>query len=183
MVEHQKVLAPSYTPGAMNRGFFRKWARWLLPLLVMRACLPAGFMLSAHAGSLELVFCPSQTVLGQLFQPDAGQGSAHAGVFTHHGDHSQDQALHHAGAAHAPDAHAGAQAQDAHGASAHEHAGAASPASSCLYALAATAIITVAQLDVASPAVRPELIEERSVFLPGAGPCRAERIRGPPSFS
>lgn len=163
----------------MNRGLFKRWARWLLPLLVLRVCLPAGFMLSAHAGSLELVFCPSQTVLAQLFSPVAADGPAHASALVHHDDPPQDHAFHHAGAADAADAHA----QDTHGASAHEHASVGSPVSSCLYALAATAIITVAPLDVESSPVRPELIEQRSVFLPGVGPCRAECIRGPPSFS
>lgn len=44
----------------MNRRLFRKWARWLLPLLVARAFLPVGFMLATQANGLELAFCPDQ---------------------------------------------------------------------------------------------------------------------------
>ena len=46
----------------MNRRLFRKWARWLLPLLVARAFLPVGFMLATQADGLQLAFCPDQVV-------------------------------------------------------------------------------------------------------------------------
>ena len=46
----------------MNRSLFRKWARWLLPLLVARAFLPVGFMLATQADGLQLAFCPDQVV-------------------------------------------------------------------------------------------------------------------------
>jgi hypothetical protein len=49
----------------MNRRFFRKWARWLLPLLVVRAFLPVGFMLATQADGLQLAFCPDQAPIVQ----------------------------------------------------------------------------------------------------------------------
>lgn len=70
----------------MNRRLFRKWARWLLPLLVARAFLPVGFMLATtQADGLQLAFCPDQVVQVQT--------QDHAG---HHDDGSQ-----HSGSAHA----------------------------------------------------------------------------------
>lgn len=49
----------------MNRRLFRKWARWLLPLLVARAFLPVGFMLATQADGLQLAFCPDQAPIVQ----------------------------------------------------------------------------------------------------------------------
>ena len=64
----------------MNRRLFRKWTRWLLPLLVARAFLPVGFMLATQADGLQLVFCPDQVTV-----------AAHAG----HGDgHHQQHSTH-----------------------------------------------------------------------------------------
>jgi hypothetical protein len=50
----------------MNRRLYRKWARWLLPLLVARAFLPVGFMLATtQADGLQLAFCPDQAPIVQ----------------------------------------------------------------------------------------------------------------------
>ncbi len=73
----------------MNRRFFRKWARWLLPLLVARAFLPVGFMLAADSDGLQLAFCPDQAPIVQSIDHAA---SGHAG----HGGATADQK--HAGA-------------------------------------------------------------------------------------
>jgi hypothetical protein len=57
----------------MNRRLFRKWARWLLPLLVARAFLPVGFMLvSSQAEGLQLGFCPDQAPIAQGFHDHSG---------------------------------------------------------------------------------------------------------------
>ena len=62
----------------MNRRLFRKWARWLLPLLVARAFLPVGFMLATtHADGLQLAFCPDQAPIVQGLHDHAG--SHHSG--------------------------------------------------------------------------------------------------------
>jgi hypothetical protein len=58
----------------MNRRLFKKWARWLLPLLVARAFLPVGFMLATtQADGLQLAFCADQAPILQ------GAGSHHHG--------------------------------------------------------------------------------------------------------
>ena len=57
----------------MNRRLYRKWARWLLPLLVARAFLPVGFMLaSTQADGLQLAFCPDQASIVQGHADHAG---------------------------------------------------------------------------------------------------------------
>lgn len=43
----------------MTRRSLNRWTMWLLPLLVLRAFVPAGFMFSADAGRLLLTFCPT----------------------------------------------------------------------------------------------------------------------------
>jgi len=66
----------------MNRRLFRKWARWLLPLLVARAFLPVGFMLVAsQADGLQLGFCPDQAPIVQGLHDHSAQhsGSHHSG--------------------------------------------------------------------------------------------------------
>lgn len=44
-------------PTRMNRASLHRWALWLVPLLLARAFVPLGFMLSADASGLSLVFC------------------------------------------------------------------------------------------------------------------------------
>jgi hypothetical protein len=62
--------------GRRTRGG-RWWARALLPLLLLRALIPAGFMPAVGAGSLALVFC----------EPAALAAGAHAAAHHHgHGD-------------------------------------------------------------------------------------------------
>ena len=73
----------------MNRRLFRKWTRWLLPILVARAFLPVGFMLTADADGLQLAFCPDQAPLVQSLDHAAAGHASHDG-------HSTDQK--HAGA-------------------------------------------------------------------------------------
>ncbi len=77
----------------MNRRLFRKWARWLLPLLVARAFLPVGFMLATtQADGLHLAFCPDQVTVTQ------GHAPAHDGPGAHHGDTGHDDDSQHSGA-------------------------------------------------------------------------------------
>ena len=77
----------------MNRRLFRKWARWLLPLLVARAFLPVGFMLATtQADGLQLAFCPDQGAIVQ------GPLAGHDGQAMHHGQAGHDDGSKHAGA-------------------------------------------------------------------------------------
>jgi hypothetical protein len=125
----------------MNRRLFRKWARWLLPLLVARAFLPVGFMLATtQADGLQLAFCPDQVV----------QVQGHAG---HHDDGS-------------------------------EHSGSVHAASQCPFAVAAlAAVIDIPHLDPVAVQAAEQILPERTVAVPLAGPQRIDRIRGPPSLS
>jgi hypothetical protein len=127
----------------MNRRLFRKWARWLLPLLVARAFLPVGFMLAtSQADGLQLAFCADQAPIVQA------HGAAHD-----HNDGSQ-----HSGAAHA--------------------------VSQCPFAVAAVAaVIDIPHLDPVASQAAEQVLPERVVAVPLAGPQRADRIRGPPSLS
>jgi hypothetical protein len=70
----------------MNRRLFRKWAQWLLPLLVARALLPVGFMLATQADGLQLAFCPDQAPIVQGLDHAAAGHSDHVG-----GSHSGPQ--------------------------------------------------------------------------------------------
>jgi hypothetical protein len=70
----------------MNRRLFRKWARWLLPLLVVRAFLPVGFMLATQADGLHLAFCPDQAPIIQSLDHAAMGHAGHAA-----GSHSGSQ--------------------------------------------------------------------------------------------
>ena len=129
----------------MNRRLFRKWARWLLPLLVARAFLPVGFMLDAtQADGLQLAFCPDQAPIVQSLE----QGAHHAGQ--HDGQHN--------GAAHA--------------------------VTQCPFAVAAVAaVIDIPNLTPVAVQAAEQILPERSVAVPLAGPQRSDRIRGPPSLS
>ena len=70
---------PHILDPVMNRRLFRKWARWLLPLLVARAFLPVGFMLATQADGLELAFCPDQAPIVQGLDRAATGHAGHAG--------------------------------------------------------------------------------------------------------
>jgi hypothetical protein len=131
----------------MNRRLFRKWARWLLPLLVARAFLPVGFMLATQADGLQLVFCPDQ---GAIIQ----------------------------GVDHGAMAHAGHLAANGH----QQHNAHLDPP--CPFAVAAVAaVIDVPHLDTVAVLVAEQILPERAIAVPQAGPQRADRIRGPPSLS
>jgi hypothetical protein len=71
----------------MNRRLFKKWARWLLPLLVARAFLPVGFMLATtQADGLQLAFCADQAPIVQGLHDHASTAGGHAGSH-HSGSH------------------------------------------------------------------------------------------------
>jgi hypothetical protein len=73
----------------MSSTHLYRWLRWLLPLLVARALVPAGFMLSVDAGGLALTFCPSVA---------APPAEHHAQAHHEHGsDATHDHEQHHRG--------------------------------------------------------------------------------------
>jgi hypothetical protein len=126
----------------MNRRLFRKWARWLLPLLVARAFLPVGFMLATQAEGLQLAFCPDQAPIIQSLDHAA---TDHVGHGTQHNGHLDPP---------------------------------------CPFAVAAVAaVIDIPHLDPVALQAAEQIVPERAVAVPLAGPQRIERIRGPPSLS
>ena len=68
---------------------FNRWILWLLPLLAVRALVPAGFMLSAQNGALQIVLCSGNGPVAVT--PSAP--SAHE----HHHDGGQAGSEHHSG--------------------------------------------------------------------------------------
>jgi len=134
----------------MNRRLFRKWARWLLPLLVARAFLPVGFMLATtQADGLQLAFCPDQAPIVQGLH-DATQLSSVGGHADHGGPHHNGSHL--------------------------------DPP--CPFAVAAAAaVIDIPHLAPVAAQAAEQILPERVVAVPLAGPQRTDRIRGPPSLS
>ncbi|MET0535086.1 MAG: hypothetical protein ABW171_12745 [Steroidobacter sp.] len=67
----------------MRRRHLQLLSLWILPLLLARALIPTGFMLSVDAGSLQLVFCPAVQTTGSKQQLDSSMhhsGMHHAGA-------------------------------------------------------------------------------------------------------
>jgi hypothetical protein len=79
----------------MNASFLKRWTAWLLPLLVLRAFIPVGFMLSSGPQGLQLMFCPGvmQASGGHPAAADHGASSADgSGHGNQHGDsHEQHE--------------------------------------------------------------------------------------------
>lgn len=134
----------------------RRWILWLLPFLVARAFVPAGFMLSAD---LSLMFCPSVgavTQIASLGHDDIQAHDAHAG---HHAQHD-----------------AGSGNTDQHS----NHFG-TSDTGVCPFAIVGTACagsdfyVANARLDSAS-----DLLPVYAAPSDANRPIRADRIRGPP---
>jgi hypothetical protein len=139
----------------MRRHLLKLLSLWILPLLVARALIPAGFRLSVDAGQLQLMFCPSGVV-----QPMAGmhhEGMHHEGMEgMHHGGGADEASSMHAAQDHAP----------------------------CPFSLAASATpSTVSYLAETAVAPSDERFEFISSLTFRVGPVRTDRIRGPPSLA
>jgi hypothetical protein len=140
----------------MRRHYLKLLSLWIIPLLVARALIPTGFMLSVDAGQLQLMFCPSG-VVQPVAASKAVQQQAHA---EHH------QGMHH-----------GDQADQ----SSPSHDDDNAP---CPFSLVASATACdIPYLAGAADALRDERFEYLSAPTFRVGPVRADRIRGPPSFA
>jgi hypothetical protein len=66
----------------MRRRHRQLLSFWILPLLLLRALIPAGFMLSMDAGSLQLSFCPAVVQPAEPMHEHLSQhgGMHHAGM-------------------------------------------------------------------------------------------------------
>jgi hypothetical protein len=69
----------------MSRRHMRMLSLWIVPLLIMRALIPTGFMLSADGGQLQLTFCPAG-----IYQLPSQQDPAHAGHDSGQGHEGHD---------------------------------------------------------------------------------------------
>ena len=158
----------------MRRRHLKLLSLWILPLLVARMLIPAGFMLSVNAAGLSLMFCPSGVVQVGGAQHRTGQhplGQDHAGQL--HADQS------HAGMDHAGMQHADANAHAEHEGAAHNQDNAPCPFS---LVASATPGVVAALLDVTS-LPGDERFDFISASISGVGPLRADRIRGPPAVA
>jgi len=151
---------------------WQRWIVWLLPFLVARALVPAGFMLSVGDSGLTLTFCPSAA-------PDRSPSAASAGAQEQPPIALSAAAAHHADSLH--DAHAhdhGSAAEQQH----HSDHYRASDTSVCPFGViggaCADASVRVAHLFIDSAFELPPLY----TAPPDANRLiRADRIRGPPS--
>lgn len=144
----------------MRRRHLQLLSFWILPLLLARALIPTGFMLSVDAGSLQLTFCPT------VVQP-ADQAPEHLA----HEHSSLHGGMHHADADDAASASHNDPAASEHGA----------PCPFSLVASAAAGDVSYLK----DPANLPS--DERFHFVSAptvrVGPVRTDRIRGPPSIA
>lgn len=146
----------TYTASRMKRRW-QRWLVWLLPFLVARALVPAGFMLSVVDGGLELTFCPS-------VEAPSPHMSMHHDASTHH--------------AHGPD---GTQPSDQQHHSDHYRAG---DANVCPFGVAGSANAPIpAYAATVIVDSTPELVPSYTSPFDSYRPLRAERIRGPPVSS
>jgi hypothetical protein len=144
----------------MSRRRVRRWVTWLLPLLVARMLVPAGFMVSTAGGSFDVVLCSGFAAL----PASVHLGAAH----THHG--GAEHATHATHAPHGETAPGGQPVSDS------DHY---QPA--CAFALASTGF------NFHADKAAPELLTPVTA-LPGIGAEPAwnsrtvliDRIRGPP---
>lgn len=139
----------------MNATFLQRWTTWLLPLIVLRAFIPVGFMLSGGPQGLELTFCPS------VAMPGMPHGTTHA----------VDAAV---SSEHSPAGHSQHGSHDQH--RQHEHA-------PCPYGLVAAAATAEPLYLVVSGVNTDEAFAAPVLLLLSRSPIGAERIRGPPHFS
>jgi hypothetical protein len=137
----------------MTTRRLRRSLLWLLPLFVLRAFIPAGFMLSPSAAAgLEIVFCSAS---GPTNSPASTAHDVHA----HHAQHDHG------------DGPAGQHSEH----QAHER-------SVCPFAVAGTAYAPgVAHFLADAPATSVSIIDFPADPSLASVPVLIDRIRGPPS--
>lgn len=140
------------------------WLAWLLPLFVLRAFIPAGFMLSWADGALQIVLCSGSGPVAPL-----QMASAHHAE--HHGHPSHEAHVDHAHHDH-----------DAHAASQHDHHSnsALHEASNCPFAIAGSASAPAPTLTFVSIVSAPQDIDFITLPELRSTPILIDRIRGPP---
>ena len=137
---------------------FQRWAIWLLPLMLVRAFVPAGFMLSAQADELSLIFCSGSVTTAQ----SSSEHLAH----DHHASHSADSS---------------ASSSESHSESNNSQSNSEGIAA-CPFAASGTA--ATAQVPYFVGQFAPPDYEHpiSTLSVASSGPQRADRIRGPPAL-
>lgn len=143
----------------MKTRRLHRWIAWLLPLLVLRAFVPVGFMLAPSADGLQMVLC---TGTGSAAMPAMPE-------MVEHGDH----------AAHADHAHHSSAATTE---SSQHHHSSAHQSSLCVFAVGGTANAPATQVAVllTAPAVDSPIDFTADPGLKSP-PVPIDRIRGPPN--
>lgn len=145
----------------MRRHSLKLLSLWILPLLLARALIPTGFMLSVEAGQLQLMFCPAG-VVQPMGMPAGMQQLAH----------SEHQGMHHEGMHHGGNTD---QASSSH---------ANQDSAPCPFSLVASATPSaIAYLADVVTDLRDERFEFLSAPTVRVGPVRTDRARGPPSIA
>jgi hypothetical protein len=140
----------------MNRRSLKILSLWIVPLLIARALIPAGYMVMADGDGLEVVFCPAVVQSHDKAMP-ADQHAAH-----HHAD---------------PDGQTASGDEHGPGRGGHDHA-------PCPFSLVASAaLLDVSHVGAALSATDQEDVNFLSQPANSTGPIRTDRIRGPPQFS
>lgn len=169
-----KRSARLYSMRVMKPRTLHRWILWLLPLMLLRAFVPAGFMLAAHSGELSVVFCSSvRAPATSSNEREHPSGEPAATAHSHHYEQSPHQAN--------SDAPTG-EHQLHHGQQSDGSEHNASGANSCPYALIAATPAGQIEFFLGQPA--SEASPHRFTALPFSsfGPQRTESIRGPPAF-
>ncbi len=91
------LRALHYKLACMNAPFLKRWTTWLLPLIVLRAFIPMGFMLGSGPHGLQLMFCP-----GVMQAADSHSAVAHSGASTEAASHGNQHRESHGQNEHAP---------------------------------------------------------------------------------
>lgn len=139
-----------------------RWIAWLLPLFVLRAFVPVGYMLAPSADGLQMVLCTGAGAAPMRAMPH--------GALPELGDHG-DHAAHGEHAHHAPSTDESSQRDHS---SAHR-------SSLCVFAVGGNANAPAPQLAVllATPNADSPLTFSADPEL-NSSPSLIDRIRGPP---
>ncbi|HEU4604576.1 MAG TPA: DUF2946 family protein [Steroidobacteraceae bacterium] len=75
----------------MNRTRLKPWIVWLLPLFVLRAFVPVGFMLGSENGALAITFCSS--IAAPAATDAHAQHHHHAQTGGHHHSEAHERSI------------------------------------------------------------------------------------------
>ena len=77
----------------MTRARLKPWIVWLLPLMLLRAFVPMGFMLSGESGALAITFCSSIVAPAANDIHAAHHHDAQPAAHHHHGSEAHERSV------------------------------------------------------------------------------------------